>query len=331
MNVGYSVSIQVAKVIRVKDQHYNATVESIRFVHDELCILRVKPDESISTFEPGQYLTLGLLDSAPRVDDASQTPDPPGVTDHKPKLILRAYSVACTMLNDHDQLLTCDQYNYQEYYISRVTIPDDWEHHPPRPRLTPRLFNLGIGSRLYTTLKPKGSYVLGEIPAAQNIIFAATGTGEAPHNSMLAELLKRGHQGKIVSLCCVRYLKDSGYLRQHQLLMQKYPNYSYRLFTTREPENLNPEIPGYVGKQYLQEFFKANNFAHQLGWQPHPDHTNIYLCGNPEMIGIPHEEKDGTLTFPHSNQPGVVEILTKQGFKVSLHHEPGNIHFEKYW
>ena len=42
------------------------------------------------------------------------------------------------------------------------------------------------------------------------MLFLATGTGEAPHNYMLWELLRRGHTGRILSACCVRYRRDLG-------------------------------------------------------------------------------------------------------------------------
>ena len=44
----------------LRDEHYNAGVEYVRHVHDELMILRVRPDGERPHFVPGQYTTLGL-------------------------------------------------------------------------------------------------------------------------------------------------------------------------------------------------------------------------------------------------------------------------------
>lgn len=49
-----------------------------------------------------------------------------------------------------------------------------------------------------------GSYTLRDVKPDDDVLFVATGTGEAPHNAMTAELLSRGHRGRIASITCVR-------------------------------------------------------------------------------------------------------------------------------
>jgi hypothetical protein len=47
------------------------------------------------------------------------------------------------------------------------------------------------------------------------------------------------------------------------------------------------------------------------------------------MIGVPLRTHDPTSRYP---QPmGMVEVLERRGLRLDQPHEPGNIHFEKYW
>ena len=54
--------------------------------------------------------------------------------------------------------------------------------------------------RILAAVEPRatGHYTLAGIPAEANVAFFATGTGEAPHNAMIAELLAAGWPGEIV-------------------------------------------------------------------------------------------------------------------------------------
>jgi len=68
------------------------------------------------------------------------------------------------------------------------------------------------------------------------VLFLSTGTGEAPHNYMLWELLKRNHRGKMLAACCVRYRRDLGYLATQEELMRRYPHYTYLPLTDARAE-----------------------------------------------------------------------------------------------
>ncbi|WP_339731878.1 ferredoxin--NADP reductase [uncultured Gimesia sp.] len=300
------------------NKHYNATIQELRMPHAHLMIVRVKPDGDVPGFSGGQYTTLGLGSWEPRVDGG------PLAELAKPKLIRRAYSISCPMVDTQGNLLSNDQIDYLEFYITLVLRPDSDD-----PPLTPRLFSLKVGDRLHLGKKPVGTYTLKPIQPDDNVIFAGTGTGEAPHNSMSVELLERGHTGKIVSMTCVRYKGDLGYLDQQAQLQNQFSNYRYAAFTTREPENVDQNHPHYVGKQYLQDVIPPEKFQEQFGWAPNPEQTHVFLCGNPSMIGLPEKDEQGTLVFPESK--GMVELLSEQGYRLTTAKSPGNIHFEKYW
>src|SRR5262249_31738880 len=146
-------------------------------------------------------------------------------------LVRRAYSLSCSVLDESDRLLELDSADWVEFYVVLVRETGD----PARaPGLTPRLFLLKEGDRLNMGEKITGHYTLEGVGPEDAAVFLATGTGEAPHNYMVWELLRRGHRGPILSACCVRYQRDLGYLGVHQRLMARYSNYQYLPLTTRE-------------------------------------------------------------------------------------------------
>src|SRR5207249_1033029 len=116
------------------------------------------------------------------------------------------------------------------------------------------------------------------------VVFLSTGTGEAPHNYMLWELLRRGHGGQMLAACCVRYRKDLGYLPLQQELMSRYPNYTYVSLTTREAETVKNKV-------YIQDMIDSGLLEEYLGQQLDPSRTHVFLCGNPKMIGVPTKDR----------------------------------------
>ncbi len=309
------------------DKYYDARVQSIRVVHDELLILRVVPDAGIPQYKAGQYVTLGLGPFEPRIDGLQS-----GVTESS-KIIQRAYSISCPMVQGN-KLTTCRDLSFVEFYITLVNLSDE-----DRARLTPRLFGLRPGSRIHFGHKITGKYTADPVRPQDNVLLLATGTGEAPHNAMTAELLAGGHRGKITSVACVRFRKDAGYLLNHRDLERLYPSYRYHLVTTREPENLDPNVPGYVGKVYLQDLLQRPNVGEWLGFELDPSKTQVFLCGNPDMIGIPSNITKHVAGEPWQfpTQRGIIEILLGLGFELpagghgTAGVSSGNIHFEKYW
>ena len=159
------------------------------------------------------------------------------------------------------------------------------------------------------------------------VIFLGTGTGEAPHNYMLWELLRRGHRGRIVSASCVRQRKDLAYLSTHEELMRRFPWYTYLPLTTREPEATNR------GKVYIQDLIHKRRPGGNARSQARSISTrHIFLCGNPKMIGVPEKNREtGERVYP--KPPGVIELLEQRGFRPDLPQMKiqGNIHYEEYW
>ena len=301
----------------LRTKHYNATVVALHRAHDDLMTLRVRPDFAIPSHKPGQYSTLGLGAWEPRVEGCQPETLKPGA---ESKLIRRAYSISCPVLDEAGQLLDNAEIDWLEFYVVLVRETDE---NPPA--LTPRLFALKEGDRLFLGEKITGHFTLDPVRPTDNVVFLATGTGEAPHNYMLWELLRRAHAGRILSACCVRYRRDLAYLPLHEQLMRRYPRYIYLSLTTREAGNVGQKV-------YIQDLITSGQLEERLGAVLDPICTHVFLCGNPKMIGVPTTERaTGQPSYPQP--PGVVEILTKRQFQID---QPsvklkGTIHFEEYW
>lgn len=305
----------------LRERHYNATVIDRIDCHENLARFRILPDDGVPRFLAGQYVTLGLGLWEPRLEGTQEEVVPEKKLTRVAK---RAYSISCPLLDDEGRIAPNESLEYLEFYITLVRAADGPDKSPPV--LTPRLFCLGKGDRIAIGKKITGAYTLGEIATDATVLMLGTGTGEAPHNAMTATLLASGHTGRIVNACCVRYLGDLAYHARHLSLMDQYSNYRYLPCTTRERVNLDPEMPGYVGKQYLQHLFTSGKLAEAAADPLSPTNTHVFLCGNPDMIG--YVPPGGTPT----STPGMLPLLQEAGFHID-HAEtgPGRIQFEKYW
>jgi ferredoxin--NADP+ reductase len=305
------------QIAELKKKHYNATVAWLHKTHSDLMRIRVKPDNGVRPHQPGQYTSLGLGYWEPRHPGCQEEAIKPG---EEQKLVRRAYSIGHPLVGQGGALAE-PQSDWLEFYIVMVRESDK----PQAPALTPRLFMLREGDRLNMVEKITGHYTLDPVQPGDAVIFLSTGTGEAPHNYMLWELLRRGHNGRILSACCVRYRKDLAYLSIHEDLMRRYPNYTYLSLTTREAATVQHKV-------YIQDLITSGQMEERLGQPLDPTRTHVYLCGNPKMIGVPVKDKDtGQRAYP--KPLGVIEILEQRGFRADQHQPkvPGNIHFEEYW
>ena len=297
----------------LREENYNATITWIRAHNPDLWVIRIKPDQPFEPFEPGQYTHLGLGYWEPRADDASEDFDPHSA--RWDRMARRAYSVSSSMVDDDGDLLAPAS-DEVEFYIVRVP-----PHLEDIPALTPRLFRKSVDDRLYMSSNFTGHYTLEGVGADDNVVFLATGTGEAPHNLMAAALARSGHRGRILSVCCVRFRADLAYLEQHAALESALPTYRYVALTTREPENVDNKV-------YIQDYINSGRAQDDLGVPLDPEHTHVFLCGNPLMIGLPTWEEDEP-TFPEPL--GVCEILHGRGFTIDHRGVRGNVHYEEYW
>ncbi len=263
----------------------NATIAKKDEINHGLLVLRVTPDFALPQFNAGQYVVLGLPGSQARVDYA-EAEEPQADPD---KLIKRAYSIASSSL----------QGEYLEFYIALVHSG----------ALTPRLFALRKGDRIWLGNKIVGMFTLADVTPGHDIIFIATGTGLAPYLSMIRSGYRFEDEHKTVVIHGARVSWDLGYMRELTALAARWPGFHY-LPIIDEAER-DPDWPGKVG--FVYEYFRDGTVSRLLGHDLDPHKTSAFLCGNPAMI------------------EGMEKMLSERGFKLHSRREPGNIFVEKYW
>jgi ferredoxin--NADP+ reductase len=227
------------------------------------------------------------------------------------------------VLDDGGSLRRITEFPYLEFYVALV------RHGRKRPpSLTPRLFALQPGDRLFVERRAAGNYKLENVRPDNNVFFFATGTGEAPHNAMIAELLARGHRGRIISIVSVRHLRDAAYRACHEELMRRYPNYRYFVLTTRERLANEPWSSSFGCRCHLQDLIVSRQLERRAGVALEPKITQVFLCGNSEMIGAEHVT---AASLPGVKPGSMLDVLLERGFQLGQAERPGNVHFERYW
>lgn len=263
----------------------NSVITQILQVSPIMKIIRIKPiDWEFADFKGGQFVALALPGTAERCAAATEEPYPPKEPE---KLIKRAYSIASTSTAE-----------YIEFYITLVHSGS----------LTPRIFNLNIGDKIWMGKKGVGMFTLDEVDSKRNIILIATGTGVAPYMSMLrSDALKR--EGRIMVVHGAANSWDLGYSSELQLLESMFDKFSYYPTITnpeKEPAGWNGDV------RFIQDIWADGLAEKQWGFKATPDDTSFFLCGNPNMI------------------TSMVEQLSKDGFKEHKRKSPGHIHVEEF-
>jgi len=295
----------------LRSEFYNATITAFEPTHSDLWVLRVQPDNGEVGHLPGQYASLGLGYWEDRIDEVEEL----DIDSRWDKLVRRSYSISSPMMSTDGYLTNWRDAGELEFYI--VLVPPSEGN---IPGLTPRLALKCPGDRIYLGPKIAGRYTLAPITDPDMaVIFLSTGTGEAPHNAMIVELLQKGHTGPMLSAVSVRKWDDLGYIEKHRELERRFSNYTYLPMPTRESS---------VPKRYLQSLIADGDIETLIGRPLDSATTHVFLCGNPAMIGPP-EQVGGVTRFPETT--GVVELLVDRGFSVDARRSPGNVHFEEYW
>jgi ferredoxin--NADP+ reductase len=251
-----------------------------------LAILRVAPEGwELPPFQPGQYAVLGLPAGAPRVvlSDAEETGDPD-------RLIRRAYSIASSPL----------ERGHLEFFVNLVRSGE----------LTPRLFALAPGDRLWLGRKITGLFTLREVPPDRHIVLVATGTGLAPYMSMLRTELECGGPRRHAVLAGARHSWDLAYSAELFTMARLCRNFTYVPAVSRAREEPVP-WGGEVG--HVQRLWSDGALDRAWGFHPTPADTHVFLCGNPGMIDE------------------MTALLEREGFRVHASRSPGEIHVERYW
>jgi ferredoxin--NADP+ reductase len=159
------------RVIAPEAEQYNATLVRREDMSSDLASFWVRFEGPPVPFEPGQYMTTGVM-----VDG---------------KLLQRPYSVASSPL-----VAGTEGY---EFYVRLVPII----------RFTTALWRLPIGHRL-RMIGPKGKFML-EPDDRRTHLYVSTGTGIAPFISMIRETMAQGQPRRTVLLNGCSFQDELGY------------------------------------------------------------------------------------------------------------------------
>lgn len=261
---------------------YNATVIGKIMITPDLMVLRVRTDEPREQFRAGQYTTIGLLASEPRSSNSVL----PVEAYKGEELIRRPYSIASARHETKDF----------EFYISQVKSG----------QLTPRLFNLTQGRRMWVDTNILGVFDIALTPQECNIVMVATGTGLAPYISFLRSHINDHKSIKMAVIHGAGYPWDLGYYSELTFIKSAFTNFFY-LPTLLKADDSWTGLRGYI-----QEHLESGVLEKESGIPLDPAKTHFYLCGNPKMV------------------ESVSGYLADYGFTKHSSTSPGSLHIEEY-
>jgi len=277
---------------------YNAKVVEKELIHEALGIFRIAyEDAEPRDFEPGQFTNLALLPppevlaaQAAEKEAQGEQGTPQRRRRSRPRMIRRAYSIASAP----------SEKRWLEFYIVAVD----------EGALTPSIFDLEVGDRLFMDTKIKGHFTLKDVPDHKCLVTVATGTGLAPFLSMYQQYKDTpGRFDQFVFIHGVRHEQDLGYRAMLEQLAREDERVVYIPAVTR-PE---ASWQGYAGR--VTALFDDGGFAERAGGALDPERDHVFLCGNPAMI----DQLEA-------------ELVERDGFVVkSPRQKDGNLHFERYW
>jgi ferredoxin--NADP+ reductase len=271
----------------VKKIELNAVVTQRIDLAPGLMVLRIAPESGpVPIFQSGQFAVVGLPASAPRTPLA----DPEEPSADPERFIRRAYSIASPSLPGE----------HLELFLTLVRSGE----------LTPRLFALQPGARVWLGPKITGLFTLAEVPADQNVVMVATGTGLAPYMSMLRAGITANPNRRIAVLVGARHSWDLGYTAELTTLARVCPNFCYLPIVSR-PQDEPTKWGGAIG--HVQSLWRDGALELAFGRKPTASDTHVFLCGSPRMT------------------EDMTALLTEAGFTVHEKNKPGQIHVEKYW
>ncbi len=265
----------------------NAIVSLKLEVAPGLIVLRVAPDGwELPAFTPGQFAVLGLPPEAARCADS----DPEGEGGRPARMIRRAYSVASSSRSRE----------YLEFYINLVQSG----------LLTPRLFALAPGDRVWLGPKITGTFTLDQAPPDRHVVLVATGTGLAPYMSMLRTLLPEAGERRLAVLLGARHSWDLGYHAELQTMERLCAAFTY-LPTISRPDEEHVPWSGATG--YVTDLWGSGALEGLWGFPVTPANSRVFLCGNPDMID------------------DMIALLGERGFREHSRNARGEVFAERYW
>lgn len=255
----------------------NATLTQRTDISPRVALLRVRPDaQPIPDFKPGQFVQIGLPMEVPSRDGVS----PPRI-----RVLKRSYSIASAPDGSGD------------YELCIALVQGG--------KLTPELWKLPVGGKLWVDEKPMGHFTLEGIPQERTLLCISTGTGLAPFVSMLREARLKGDPRRFVILHGVRESADLCYREELETRQKQEFSTTYLPVVSRE------QWSGLCGR--VQSVLADEELCRKFGIELDPARTHALLCGNPDMI------------------VELRTLLESRGYLVDTPTRLGGIRLERYW
>ncbi|NLX13805.1 MAG: ferredoxin--NADP reductase [Phycisphaerales bacterium] len=264
---------------------FNATLIARHDLTPDLSVVCICGDDGVvPDFQPGQFVTLGLPRPVETIPALVEGRAPNG------RLVRRAYSIASSP----------KERRYLELYV--VLVEDG--------KLTPRLWNVEQGGRLYMDPRIRGEFTLGDVPSDSHIVLVATGTGVAPFISMVRTYRDCNRWRRCTLVHGVREIEQLGYREEMEAIAREDQSFVYIPVVSGKTV-AEQTWTGRRGR--VQSLFNEAAFRELTSEPLVPEDTHVFLCGNPAMI------------------VDVQTILESRGFITQTKSQPGNLHFERYW
>lgn len=184
-----------------------------------------------------------------------------------------------------------------EFYFNRV----------PEGDFTSHLGQLEEGDQILVSREPSGFFTLDEVPEAEHLWLLATGTAIGPFISMLKTDEPWRRFSKIVLVHGVRQIDDLVYRDTiSEFESSDLNRFTMVPFVTREQTD-------FAMQGHIQDAIKNGTLEQRVGLQLDPEHSQVMICGNPNMI---RETK---------------QVLTGLGLEKNLRRKPGHVTTEHYW
>ena len=267
---------------------YNATVTLRVDLAPGTMVLRVKLDQGRFDYQAGQYTVLGLKRSSSRISDAVD--DRPELkarpADH---MIRRAYSITSNSVDDE-----------LEFVVTLVRSGD----------LTPRLFALKAGSRVYVEPRASGIFTLSASSGVRDLLLVCTGAALAPYLSMLRAGFPENAENQYVIVHAAAVSWDLVFRSQVEELSERSKHLTY-LPTITDPAR-DASWGGLTGT--VEALLAAGEIEDAIGMPLLPDRFDAFVAGSPQMVDAVSAE------------------LQARGFKAGPHDDQEtNIIVERYW
>ncbi|PID42594.1 MAG: ferredoxin--NADP(+) reductase [Proteobacteria bacterium] len=194
-------------------------------------------------FESGEFVMIGL--------------------EHKPRPIMRAYSIASANYEDH-----------LEFYSIKA----------PGGELTSRLQHLKVGDTVLVGRKPTGTLLIRDMNPGENLFLFATGTGLAPFLSLVQDPAVYEHFKRVILFHGVRIKSELGY---YDWFTKELPEHEYIGDMVKNQLTYYPSVTReeFRNQGRMTDLIRNGQLCERLGLPPlNPKTDRAMLCGSPSML-----------------------------------------------